>query len=114
MPYTDEAAVHAAMTPDAAAVLIAMTRAGLQVVWDFPGMAVLSFTRDGVPAQVATGLHGWEYGTLSVLEGDTWQPVEDVTAEPGLAEGETDPETIAAAWAAWIDRRHRLGILLQG
>lgn len=87
-------------TADESAVLTAMADAGLTVEWEHPGMAVIEITRD---LTVATGLHGWEYGSVSRLVDDCWEPVEDMPAEPeGLTEHDTDPTLIAASWRAWI------------
>lgn len=83
---------------------------GYRVTWEYPGVAVILITgprHDDPLYSVSTGLNGWEYGSVSRWEHDTWQPVEHVTAEPVLRSfvlGGTPPSAdVAAAWASWVE-----------
>ncbi len=85
---------------DPARILGEMVIIGLRVTWEYPGLA---FIRISDTLTVSTGLNGWDYGTISRLEDDAWQPVEDDVATPaGLTTRTTDPATIANAWAQWV------------
>jgi len=83
-----------------------MERFGLDVSWWYPGMAAITIDRarhDDPLYLVTTGLNGWEYGSVSVLDEDSgWQPVEHVTAEPVFGEGTARPLRVALAWASWV------------
>jgi hypothetical protein len=83
------------------AVLDAMAGAGLSVSWEFPGLVRIELDPT---TSVATGLHGYEYGSVSILKDNMW----DESTEPAdvaVSEGETDPKVIATAWATWVRDR---------
>jgi len=83
------------------AIMDAMAGAGLSVTWEFPGLVRIELDPT---TSVATGLHGYEYGSVSVLKDNMW----DESTEPAdvaVAEGETDPKVIAGAWATWVTNR---------
>lgn len=84
---------------DPIVVLEEMRRAGLQVSWEHPGCVQILISPT---LMVATGFHGWEYGSVSRLIDDTWEPDEEATAEPGLPEDERSPQRIAEAWVTWV------------
>lgn len=88
------------MPAEPTAILDALFAHGFNVTWDWPGLARLHITPT---IQVNTGLHSWAYGTASRLIAHAWEPAEDVDeyATLDIGEDETDPGTIAKAWAAW-------------
>ena len=89
------------------AVMDAMAALGLDISWDYPG--IVRIMVDPVTS-VATGLHGYEYGSVSTLvSGDDMWDESLESADPAISEGETDPATIARGWADWVDARGMLG-----
>lgn len=86
-------------TIDHDAVLDALSDKGLSVSWEYPGIAAIEIN---ATTQVWTGLHSYAYGDINVYEGMTWTEGVEGGAETALDEYETDPELIAAAWAAWV------------
>ena len=93
------------------AVADRLTEQGITATVEYPGAVVILLRPD---MQVWTGLCGWDYGTASRLDADnTWQPADDVTAEVDLHEDETDPDRIAAAWAAFVARAARPRVLIR-
>lgn len=79
-------------------VLAALRAEGLAVTWDYPGLAVIHV---GTDVEVATGLNGWEYGSVSIIDADgCWQPAEQIDATPHFS-GTTSTH-VAAAWASWV------------
>lgn len=72
---------------------------GIPATVEYPGALSV---RLAPTVDVWTGLTGWDYGTVSRLDRDNcWQPDEDAVAEVDVPEDCTDPEQIAAAWAAF-------------
>lgn len=87
---------------------------GLVVTWEYPGCAAIRLRdpADGTAYDVWTGLNGWEYGTVNVLDEDnTWQPVESIVAEPVFPAGPTQAQRVADGWASWV-AGFRAGIAL--
>ena len=57
-----------------------------------------------------TGLNGWNYATVNVLEDDAWQPDEGTEyPDAEIDQDSEDAEAIAAAWAAWAFKHSEWG-----
>lgn len=82
-----------------------LTARGIHASYEYPGAVVIRVVREGGDLAIWTGLTGWDYGTVSVLVDDEWEPTDEVVAEPrGVEEHDEDADRIARAWASWIRR----------
>lgn len=86
------------------AVADRLNAAGVSATVEYPGALAIHLDER---ADVWTGLTGWDYGTVNRPDEDgIWQPDEDAVAEVDLPEDATDPDQIAAAWAAFAAAWH--------